>query len=125
MPARSLEDVHRPSDVRVHEGLRSLVGIRDGDERGQMEDDVDAFADGLHESSITHVAESHLERFADLDLGPVQPPPGPLRVVETERTHLCAFADEALDQVTTDEAARPGDQDPGSFEALHGSPPRA
>ena len=41
-PARSLEHVQRADDVRGHELARVPVGVRDRDQRAEMEDDLAA-----------------------------------------------------------------------------------
>ena len=64
VPARRLEHVERAADVGVDERLGRAIRIRDGDQRREMEDDVDIAARVRDEARVADVAEADVERGA-------------------------------------------------------------
>ena len=60
-----LERVERAADVRVDERLRRDVGVRDRDQRGQVEDHLDVLGRRLDEPRVADVAELDVDAGAD------------------------------------------------------------
>jgi hypothetical protein len=68
-----LQHVQRSDHVGVHKGLWCLVAVRDGDERGEVEDDihpVDRSPDG---AGVPDVTEMHVQPVGAVRLQLVQP----------------------------------------------------
>ena len=119
-----LEDVERPAHVRVDERLGGDVRVRDRDERGQVEDDLDVLGRGRHEPGVADVPEPDVERRAGRRRHLVEPAGRRPRVVEAERAHVRPVGDEPFDEVAADEPVRAGDHDRSPAHA-HPSPSRA
>src|SRR5439155_4692019 len=95
-PPGRLEDVERAPDVRVDERLRRDVGVRDRDERREMEDDLDSVGGRLDEPGVADVAEPDVDRASGLGLRLIEPAGRATRVIEAEGADAGALRDEPL-----------------------------
>src|ERR1700722_15128657 len=64
--ARAFKNVQGASNVGIDEGLRGDVGIRNRDQRCEMEDDIDIAAGFFHETSIANVTKYDVQIFSGL-----------------------------------------------------------
>ena len=105
-----LGDVERAQDVRLEEVPRVDVRVRDRDLGPEVEHDLDAGDGGCHRLRVAQLAGSHLDVRHDVRVQPIEGPALAPRVVVDHCAHPGALADEALDEVTTDESPGSGDE---------------
>ena len=82
--------------------------MRDRDQRGEMEDDVDALHHLLHELTVPNVARDDLH--VESAWNRLEPAPIVERVVLCESAHTAACRHQPLDQMRADETVSPGDE---------------
>ena len=115
-----LQDVVGALEVGAEVCERRDIGVRDTDQRGQVEYGIAATHGAGHGVQVTDVPVD------DLDLGsvwaPIEPAGRPERVVMDECPDGVAALDRELDEMRADEATGPGDQDPPA--RVHVIPPR-
>ena len=61
--AAGFEDVESADDVGLHIGRRGDIGVRDGDEGGEMKDGGAALHGVGHEKGIDHIAADNFDLF--------------------------------------------------------------
>ena len=97
------------------------IRIRDRNQRGEVEHDIDAFADRLTALRVTNVAADNLE------LGPsrhvLKPAPVVERVVEGQRPNATTSCEQQLDKVRPDEPIGAGDENICSTHSISSTTP--
>ncbi|MNY39417.1 hypothetical protein D3C86_1741000 [compost metagenome] len=109
--ARRLEYIQRSLDIGIHVRIRRMIGIGDGNQCGQMQDNVAALQGLLDTRRITHIPREDIQRLLNLGGKTVQPPPRIEGVVLNERTDFIPFLDESLNKMRANKAIRASNQD--------------
>jgi len=94
------------ADVRIDEGLWSLVAVRNRDQRRQVEDDLDTLAALLHEAGVANISQSHIQA-PRVSGSTVSSQPGNRCCCRSRGAHEGAFLHERLGQVAANEAVAP------------------
>lgn len=108
--AGGLQDVEGALDVGIHVGIRRVIAEGDGDQGGEVEDDVDAFHRGFHAVRVADVTAEEVDFRAFLPAEAVQPAKRAEGVVADEGAHLAALGDEVFGEVAADETIGAGDE---------------
>ena len=106
------EHIHGAQDVGFDIGLGGCIGVRDGDQCGEMKHDGLAAYDPVKEGTVANIAADELELASNLVRQVIQPPVAVERIVESQRRHIGAAANQRFSQMRAYEAIRPGDQYP-------------
>ena len=120
---RRLHDIQRAEDIGLNIGLGRMVAVGNGDQGGQVQDNVAPGHRGAHAVRIADVAGEDVQIPADVRRTVVQPAPRPQAVVLDEGAHLATPAYQPFGQVGADEAIGAGDQYALAVQ-LHRSVPR-
>ena len=94
---RRLADVEGALHVGIHVAVRGHVGVGNGDQRGQVEDDVHVLGDVLAVVRVTHVAVENLDLLAAVHV--FQPAPVVEGVVLGQGLDLVAFPHQQFGQM--------------------------
>lgn len=109
-PTGGLQHVQRAQDVRLDVGLCRRVGMRNGDQRREMEDDVLARHDPADEGRISNVAAHEIQATPRTVRHLVEPTVAVEGVVQGQRGDVGSLTCKGLGQVRADEPVGPGDQ---------------
>ena len=99
-----------------------MVGVRNGDQRGQVQHRVAALHGRAHAVGVAHVAGERLEFTLDILAAAVKPAPRIERVVQHEGANVVTRAHQRLGEVGTDKTVGAGDQNlfhTNSFNNIH------
>ena len=95
--ARRLADVERSAHIDVHIAVGRGVGIRDGDQGGEVKYRILFPGDLPAEMRVADVAIHHLDLFQTINV--FQPAPMIERIILCQRRHLVATCDQRFDQM--------------------------
>lgn len=109
IPGR-LKKIQGSGDIGADVALGGLVRIRDGNQRGQMQDAVRAPGCRLHAEGIPDVGGEKLKRLLNLGRYEVQPAVMAEGVVLHHSPDLVPVANESLNNMRTDKTIGPGHQ---------------
>ena len=112
--ARGLEQIECAGHVGFNVGVRCLIRKRNGDQRGQVADGVQAHDRLCGAMWIANVAGNHVKLVSDFRCDVIQPAPVVEGVVLDECTHVVASANQRFGEMRADESIRASDEN------LHG-----
>jgi hypothetical protein len=117
-----LEHIQRAEHIGFRVALRRRIGIRDGDERGEVKDDFLPLGEAAHEARIANIA-AHQRQLAASFVGQIIEPSMVVEgIVQAKRRHLGVALHELLGQMRTDKAVGAGHENLEAF-ILHASFP--
>ena len=108
--ARRLQHVERAGDVGFDIGVRRVIGIRNRDQRRQMQHRVAALHRRAHAVRVADVAREDVELVAYLGGRGIQPAMRAQAVVMHEGAHAEIAANQFFREMRSDEAGSAGDQ---------------
>ncbi len=76
-----------------------MIGIRDGDQRREMEDSVATFHRRAHTVGVAHIAGEHLESSRDIRRARIEPSPGIERIIVAKCSDNAPLGNEPFYQV--------------------------
>ena len=106
--AGGVQDVEGALDVGVHIAVRAVVGERNCDEGGQVEDTLLPAHGGAHAVGVTHVAHEDVDLVADLRRQSVDPAQRAERVIQAEGANFFAALDKFFGEVAANKAVCTG-----------------
>ncbi len=108
-----LHDIQRARYVGVHIACGSVIRVRNGDERREVQHRLASCHRDANAMRITHVAGKDLEFPFHFRRTAIEPAPGVERVVIHEGAHVVTGAHERLGEMRADEAVCAGYEDLG------------
>jgi hypothetical protein len=105
-----LQHVQRPNDIGINEVARRLIGVRNGNERPQVKDDLAIGNGTTHHRGIGQISEHDFQGGLHVFVHVFQQSPVIARVIMHERAHAGASPHQSFREMTADESPCPCQQ---------------